>query len=89
MHDSKCATVVQLTHEEDGIFKVKRHNSNWQRWGNSHKCVIHVDVANSCILTCEEEINSYSTLTSNWWYSIAVNSSNFKGSSLVSKYTKC
>ena len=47
-----------------------------------------MDVDNSCSLTFEEEINIFSTPTSNRWFYVLVNSSNFEGVSLASKYNK-
>ena len=47
-----------------------------------------MDVANACSLTCEEERNSCSTPTSNWWFYISACSSNFEGASLASVNTE-
>ena len=80
--------VASLTHEEFGIFKLGRHNCNRRRCRGSRRWVIQLGAANFCSLTCEEERKSVSTPTSNWWNSITVTSSRFKGLLLLSRDTR-
>ena len=86
--NSKYDIVASLIYEDDGRFIVGRHNSKWYRFRNSHKWVIHADVANVCNLAYEEVRNSYSALIYNWWHSITVCSSRFEWFILVSEDTK-